>query len=51
MGGKRTDKLLAHDKTFKRVNAMEWADELAKETAAKKTVTKTPEVVTNTFGK
>lgn len=29
--GKHTDKLLAHDKTLKRVNAMEWADELAKE--------------------
>ena len=51
MGGKHTDKLLAHDKTLKRVNAMEWADELAKQTAAKKTVTKTPKEVTNTFGK
>ena len=29
--GKHTDKLLTHDKTLKRVNAMEWADDLAKE--------------------
>ena len=29
--GNHTDKLLTHDKTLKRVNAMEWADDLAKE--------------------